>query len=83
MIHHDTLWYVRVGGADFIGGSDDYGKLWAEHAGFAQSYAWDFSAAIHVDRKSKRLICDKSVPEATARACKGRNVVLFVEVEKL
>ena len=64
------------------GGSDDYGQLWAKHAGFQKSYARDFNS-IRVNRARRALDIDERVPEATAKVCHGQNVVLFVEAEKL
>merc|ERR1712146_858757 len=44
-----------VGGAPFVGGSDDYLSLWSKHAGFASvnSRCYDFSDAIQVDRRNR------------------------------
>jgi len=72
---------IVVGGAPFIGGSDEYARLWAEHAGFASSYVRDFRS-ISVDRASRGVKIDARMPEATPKACAGRDVVLFVEAEK-
>ena len=70
-----------VGGAPFIGGSDDYRRLWAEHAGFDAGYARDFRS-VSVDRRQRRVRVDPHVPEATPLRCRGRDVVLFVEAQK-
>jgi len=72
---------VVVGGAPFIGGSDEYAALWAKHAGFAQSVVRDFRS-FSVDRANRRVLIDPRVPEATPAACRGRDVVLFVEAVK-
>jgi len=86
-VFHDAVSasYVRqgvvVGGAKFIGGSDDYGALWAEHAGFTRSFARDFSS-VRVNRAKRSIELEESVPEATTKVCRGQNVVLFVEAEK-
>lgn len=72
---------IVVGGAPFIGGSDDYAKLWAQHAGFAQSYVWNFNA-VHVDRERRMLYLDEQMPQATAQVCRGQKLVLFVEAQK-
>ena len=73
---------IVVGGAPFIGGSDEYSRLWKEHAGFANSYARSIEA-IRVDRPGRRLVInDDAVPEATPEVCRGRDVVLFVEATK-
>ena len=71
----------QVGGAKFIGGSDDYGGLWAEHAGFGRSYVRNFDS-VRVNRAHRKLDVDAAVPEATPKVCRGQNVVLFVEAEK-
>merc|ERR1719231_786772 len=68
---------IVVGGAPFIGGSDDYAQLWAQYAGFSRAYVRDFNS-ISLDRANRKLVIDPSVPEATAKVCRGRNVVLFV-----
>ena len=72
---------VVVGGAPFIGGSDDYGKLWAQHAGFGASFVRDFKS-VSVDRANRRVVVDPRVPEASPAACRGKDVVLFVEAVK-
>lgn len=72
---------VVVGGAPFIGGSDVYGQLWAEHAGFGQSYVHDFSNSFRVDRLNRRVE-SRRWPEATANVLRGKQVVLFVEASK-
>jgi methyltransferase (TIGR00027 family) len=66
---------VVVGGAPFIGGSDQYAALW-RRVGF-DAFVHDFRA-IYVDRRERRLGIDRSYPEATPEACRGRNLVLFV-----
>lgn len=71
---------IVVGGAPFVGGSDEYGRLWAEHAGFTKTYARDFTS-ISVDRRRRQLRVDENVPEATPKAVRGKSVVLFVEAE--
>ena len=72
---------IVVGGAPFIGGSDKYAELWAQHAGFERAYVRDFSS-ISVDRVNRQLVIDQRVPEATPQNCAGHNVVLFVQAEK-
>ena len=72
---------INVAGARFIGGSDDYRRLWAEHAGFDAGYARDFRS-VSVDRRQRRVRVDPHVPEATPLRCRGRDVVLFVEAQK-
>ena len=71
-----------MGGAKFIGGSDEYGALWAEHAGFSRSYARNLNA-VQINRRQRRLDIDETIPEATAKVCRGQNVVLFMEAEKV
>ena len=70
-----------VGGAKFLGGSDEYGQLWASYAGFHRSFVRDFES-IRVDRKNRNVAIDERSPEATAAQCRGRSVVLFVTAEK-
>jgi methyltransferase (TIGR00027 family) len=72
---------VVVGGAKFIGGSDDYGRLWAEHAGFDRSHVHDFSNSFRVDRANRRVE-SRQWPEATAKVLRGKQTVLFVEASK-
>lgn len=70
-----------VGGAPFIGGSDDYASMWRKHAGFSKAFVRNFDS-IRVDRRNRQLIVDDEYPEATEAQCRGRNVVLFVTAEK-
>lgn len=72
---------IVVGGARFVGGSDDYGKLWAQYAGFDASIVYDFNAII-VDRYHQYVMFNRRAPLATPQHCAGRDVVLFVEAEK-
>jgi len=87
-VFHDAISrsYVKTGvsvaGAKFVGSSDDYARLWADVAGFQKSYVSDMNA-ISLDRENRRLYFDRRVPEATPSRCYGRNVVLFVEAEKV
>lgn len=74
---------VVVGGAPFVGGSDEYAHLWKAHAGFGSSVVRDFNAAVKVDRANRRVIVDPRAPEATPAYCAGHNVVLFVEAVKV
>lgn len=87
-VFHDavTAHYVRAGiapgGAPFISGSDDYGQLWKEHAGFDASFVRNFGA-VKVDRRRRHLALDSGpTSEATPLVCRGRDIVLFVEAEK-
>ena len=70
-----------VGGAPFIGGSDDYAGMWHKHAGFSSAYVRNFDS-VRIDRRNRRLLIDDEQPEATPAQCRGRNVVLFVTAEK-
>ena len=70
-----------VAGAKFIGGSDDYGQLWASVAGFQKTFAHNIET-VSVDRHRREIVVDSRVPEASAQVCRGRNVVLFVTAEK-
>lgn len=89
VVFHDaiTATYVerkiQVAGAPFIGGSDEYATLWAEHAGFSKGKVHDFQQGIRVDRGQRRLVVNSDVPEASRLQCRGRDLVLFVEVEKV
>lgn len=88
VLFHDacSAHYMRskivVGGAPFVGGSDEYAQLWADHAGYSQGYVYDFSRAISVDRKRRRIVIDERAPEASPQAVAGKAVVLFVVVQK-
>jgi len=86
-VFHDSITrhYVRAGiapgGAPFVSGSDDYGKLWRENAGFDLSFVRNFSS-VHVDRYNRCLALDERGSEAVPESCRGRDLVLFVEAEK-
>merc|ERR1719213_1606597 len=79
-----------VGGARFIGGSDDYLGLRRRYAGFTGSRAdrastrvYDFQRAIYVDRPNRQLLLDeRDEGQATPQKCYRKNVVLFVTAEK-
>merc|ERR1719171_2862643 len=77
-----------VGGAPFIGGHDDYLSLWANEAGFGflphhtQNRVYDFSSAVKVDRRERRVVVDERVAQATAGRIRGQPTVLFVTTEK-
>lgn len=70
-----------VGGAPFLGGSDEYGLLWKSHAGFDTSFVRNFEA-LSIDRKARSVAIDSSYPEASAQVCRGKNLILFVTAEK-
>ena len=70
-----------VGGARFLGGSDEYSRLWQQHAGFGSSYVRNFEA-VSVDRKARSVAIDGRFPEATEQVCRGKSLVLFVTAEK-
>jgi len=72
---------VVVGGAPFIGGSDEYARLWATHGGFTKAFVRDFRS-VSVDRRNRRVTIDEGAPEATPSRIAGRDVVLFVVTEK-
>jgi len=72
---------IVVGGARFIGGSDVYGSLWAEHAGFDRSYIHDFSNSFRVDRANRQLE-SRRWQEASPEVLRGKQMVLFVEAWK-
>jgi len=80
---------IVVGGAPFIGGSDDYAGLWHTHAGFSTTpdyFVRDFDS-IEVNRARRKLILHTETyrglgAEATPARCHGRQLCLFVSVEK-
>jgi len=86
-VFHDAITHTHLGsrisvaGAPFIGGSDDYGLLWAKHAGFTSTYVRGLDS-IWVDRRHRRLGYDERVPELTSERCRYRNYVLFVTAAK-
>ena len=76
-----------VGGAPFIGGSDDYVGLWREHGGFngQGSFARNFNS-VKVDKSpgaANKLVLSQG-PQAEARPqnCQDQAVFMFVTVEK-
>ena len=71
----------NVAGAKFIGGSDEYGHMWATHAGFTKSYVHNFES-VRVDRVRRQVSIDPNAREATSQLCRGRDVVLFVTAGK-
>merc|ERR1712146_491400 len=62
---------IAVAGAPFIGGSDEYGKLWAQHAGFDTGFVRDFRS-VSVDRARRSVVVDPRVPESTPASLAGR-----------
>jgi methyltransferase (TIGR00027 family) len=86
-VFHDaiTATYVQgrivVGGAPFVGGSDDYAGLWRQEAGFQQTDVMDFNKRIKVDRANRRLQVFKG-HSLSERECRGQNIVLWVQSEK-
>ena len=81
---------IVVGGAPFIGGCDDYARLWAEQAGFGTGNASktgattdviDFQRRVHVNRRERsvEVMQGRSLVEAD---CRGNSVVLFVKSVK-
>ena len=75
---------IRPGGAPFISGADDYLGLWGQHApGFDAGIVRNFQS-VRVDRHGRRLALDADPrrAEATPAKCRGKDIVLFVEVEK-
>lgn len=73
---------IVVAGAPFLGGSDDYGGLWRDEAGFHRSDVIHFKRDIHVDRKRRRLEVFDG-PSLTERDCRGQRLPLFVTAEKV
>merc|ERR1711953_720240 len=78
---HYTRAGIAPGGARFVSGSDEYGKLWHDYAGFDASFVRHFGT-VHVDRRNRSLVLSQTGAEATPDVCRGRDLVLFVEVEK-
>ena len=88
-VFHDSITssYVAAGiapgGAPFVSGSDEYARLWKEHAGFEHTVVRDFRT-IRVDRRARALALDKNgKDELTPAQCRGRELVLFVESHKV
>ncbi|CAD7932081.1 unnamed protein product [Amoebophrya sp. A25] len=73
---------VRVAGAPFVGGSDNYAAEWKNEGGFDQGVqVYDFSRDIKVDRKAQKLHVSQR-GGATPQRCQGNLLVLFVVAEK-
>ncbi|CAE7219153.1 unnamed protein product [Symbiodinium natans] len=72
---------IVVGGAPFLGGSDHYGALLQDLASFSRTQVWDFSS-LRIDRRNRRLSKDwaRSLEPTDLY---GRNLVLFVESQKI
>ena len=91
-VFHDSITasYVAAGiapgGAPFVSGSDDYARLWREHAGFSRTRVRDFRHA-RVDRVARCLVWGDDeaggAPSLAPAECRGRQLVLFVESEKV
>jgi len=69
---------VAPGGAPFISGNDDYGRLWRKY-GF-EVVVHDFEH-VRVSRERQRLEMATHAP-LLPRHCRGKNKVLFVEGKK-
>jgi len=78
---HHVQSRIAPAGAPFISGSDEYGKLWKERAGFDYSFVRNFGS-VHVDRYNRRLALYEENAEASPSVCRNRNLVLFVEAFK-
>jgi methyltransferase (TIGR00027 family) len=74
---------VVVGGARFVGGSDDYAGMWAREAGFGNTYVRKMDS-MWVDRRHRMLKFDnRPWAEATPDQCRGQNLAVFVQSEKM
>eukprot|EP00747_Dinoflagellata_sp_TGD_P205620 gnl/TRDRNA2_/TRDRNA2_79350_c0_seq2.p1 gnl/TRDRNA2_/TRDRNA2_79350_c0~~gnl/TRDRNA2_/TRDRNA2_79350_c0_seq2.p1 ORF type:complete len:339 (-),score=52.69 gnl/TRDRNA2_/TRDRNA2_79350_c0_seq2:547-1563(-) len=74
---------ISVAGAPFIGGSDEYIELWAELGGFDPKLSSLRSIDdVWVDRQNRTLELRPADNKGLKQWCRGRNVVLFVEVQK-
>mmetsp|Transcript_9401 Transcript_9401/g.17030 ORF Transcript_9401/g.17030 Transcript_9401/m.17030 type:complete len:323 (+) Transcript_9401:18-986(+) len=73
---------INVMGAPFIGGTDSYGRLWSEEAGF-QATLFDFQSVV-VDRAQRvlRLSNRRGMGQCTEVMLSGKDVILFVEAVK-
>jgi methyltransferase (TIGR00027 family) len=68
-------------GAKFTGYSDDYGELWAQHAGFSKSEMLDFSC-VSVDRNKRALRVNKQRGLCTKATIKGKTMMYFTTAWK-
>jgi len=89
VVFHDAITHshvssnIIVGGAPFVGGSDDYAGMWAKEAGFHKSSVRAIDR-FWVDRRNRRLMEDNSPSaEATVEVCRDQKLCLFVQSEKL
>lgn len=74
---------ISVAGANFQDGSDDYLELWSNLGGFDPDRASLRSIdSVRVDREHRRLNLDPVNNGNLKKRCLGKNVVLFVEVQK-
>lgn len=88
-VFHDAITHTHVssgivvGGAPFVGGSDDYAGMWAQEAGFHKTSVRSIDR-FWVDRRNRRLVVDDSPSaEATAQVCRHQKLCLFVQSEKV
>lgn len=74
---------IAPGGAPFLSGNNDYGKLWKEGGGFdGKVFVRNFES-VKVDRKGRCLrLGSGRASEATANDCQDAYIVLFVTAEK-
>jgi methyltransferase (TIGR00027 family) len=68
-------------GARFTGCSDEYGDLWARHAGFDQSEALSFDA-VSVDRSLRELRINRQHGLCTKATLRGRAIMYFTTARK-
>merc|ERR1719215_613069 len=89
VVFHDAITHTHVssgivvGGAPFVGGSDDYAGMWAKEGGFHQTSVRSIDR-FWVDRRNRRLMQDTSASaEATVDVCRRQKLCLFVQTEKV
>jgi len=74
---------IVVGGARFVGGSDDYAGMWSQEGGFSNTFVRRFDS-IWVDRRQRALTFDnRPWAEATVQRIQGKALTLFVQSEKV
>lgn len=89
VVFHDAISHsnvssgIVVGGAPFVGGSDDYARMWSGEAGFHKTSV-RLIDSIWVDRQNRRLVFDqRPSAEATEETLRGHKACLFVLSEKV
>lgn len=89
VVFHDAITHTHVasrivvGGAPFVGGSDDYAGMWAKESGFRNTSVRAIDR-FWVDRRNRRLMSDDSQQaQATIDVCRNQKLCLFVQTEKI